>query len=185
MGFVSPLSHFRPYPAPYERGQLQKGAVLDFRILPRKGSVLGFRILSSLLPRPLLLRLVLPGPHPILPDPLAHVACALQVQAVGDPILAVVRLRRASPPFPHRLSPSSRAGFFPGQRISSSAWGPPASPAKPFPPSMLRNLRDFETQPSESRRAKGRPWRGVGRFLGGELGAKGRVGQGGLGSGEG
>lgn len=134
---------FPPLPRTFERGQLQKGAVLEFRIL------------SSLLPRPLLLRLVLSGPHPILPDPLAHVACALQVQAVGDSILAVVRLRRASPPFSHRLSPSSRSGFFPGQRISSSAWGPPASPAKPFPPSMLRNLRDFETQPSESRRAKG------------------------------
>ena len=144
-----------PLPRTFERGQLQKGAVLEFRILPRKGAVLEFRILSSLLPRPLLLRLVLSGPHPILPDPLAHVACALQVQAVGDSILAVVRLRRASPPFSHRLSPSSRSGFFPGQRISSSAWGPPASPAKPFPPSMLRNLRDFETQPSESRRAKG------------------------------
>ena len=51
------------------------------------GSVLEFRISLLLLPLSFQIRLVLIRLQPVLPYALAHVAGALQVQTLGDPVL--------------------------------------------------------------------------------------------------
>lgn len=51
------------------------------------GSVLEFRISPLLLPLSFQIRLVLIRLQPVLPYALAHVAGALQVQTLGDPVL--------------------------------------------------------------------------------------------------